>query len=83
MAVDAAGNVYVADGGNNTIRRITPAGLVTTLAGLARQVGSADGTADHARFNYPKSVALDSLGNLYVADLYNSTIRKVKRPPGR
>jgi sugar lactone lactonase YvrE len=77
VALDAAGNIYVADSGNNTIRRVTPSGVVTTLAGMARQVGSADGTGNAARFNYPNSVAVDSSGNIYVADVYNSTIRKV------
>jgi len=71
VAVDGAGNVYVADTGNNTIRRITPAGAVTTLAGLARQAGGTDGMGTNARFNYPKGVAVDSRGNVYVA------IRKV------
>src|ERR1035437_967890 len=76
-AVDSAGNVYVADYGNSTIRKMTPGGVVTTLAGLATSPGSADGTGSAARFYQPAGVAVDSAGNLYVADYGNSTIRKV------
>src|SRR6266581_2508041 len=56
LAVDSAGNVYVADAGNGTIRKVTPAGVVTTLAGLAGSPGSADGTGSAARFNYPQGM---------------------------
>jgi hypothetical protein len=77
VAVDGAANVYVADTFNNTIRQVTPAGVVTTLAGSAGQVGSADGTGSAARFNQPSSVVVDSLGNIYVADTYNHTIRRI------
>jgi sugar lactone lactonase YvrE len=77
VAVDTNGNVYVTDGGNNTIRKVTPAGVVTTLAGLAGSSGTNDGTGSAARFNYPRGVAVDSAGNLYVGDRDNDTIRKV------
>jgi sugar lactone lactonase YvrE len=77
MAVDSAGNVYVADQRNETIRKITPTGVVTTLAGTAGMVGSADGTGAAARFHNPFGVAVDGVGNVYVADNGNSTIRKV------
>jgi len=77
VAVDGAGNVYVADYYNDTIRKVTPAGVVTTLAGTAGQYGSADGTGATARFSYPTGVAVDGAGNVYVADSDNNTIRKV------
>ena len=75
--MDGSGNVYVADTGNNTIRKITPAGVVSTLAGMAGSSGSADGTGSAARFYYPFGVAVDGSGNVYVADTYNNTIRKI------
>jgi streptogramin lyase len=77
VATDAGGNVYVADQYNHTIRKITPAGVVTTLAGTAGTYGSADGTGAAARFNSPLGVATDAGGNVYVADQYNHTIRKI------
>src|SRR5439155_474883 len=77
VATDSSGNVYVADYSNSTIRKITPAGVVTTLAGLAGNPGSDDGTGSAARFYYPFGVATDSSGNVYVADTSNSTIRKI------
>jgi hypothetical protein len=81
VAVDSAGNVYVADYGNNTIRQITTVGenwYVSTIAGCAVCAqGSADGTNSSARFKNPVSVAVDSAGNVYVADNGNNTIRKI------
>jgi formylglycine-generating enzyme required for sulfatase activity/sugar lactone lactonase YvrE len=77
VAVDTMGNVYVADTYNHTIRRITAQGVVTTLAGMAGSLGSADGTNGAARFFYPSGVAVDSAGTVYVADTYNHTIRAV------
>jgi serine/threonine protein kinase/streptogramin lyase len=77
IAADAAGNLYVADAGNNTIRKITPVGVVTTLGGLANNSGSADGAGSDARFWTPFGVAVDKTGNVYVADTLNDTIRKI------
>jgi sugar lactone lactonase YvrE len=77
IAIDTAGNVYVADSDNHTIRKVTSAGVVTTLAGTAGSSGSADGTGPVARFNFPTGVSLDTAGNVYVADQVNHTIRKV------
>jgi hypothetical protein len=77
VAVDSAGNVYVADTGNDTIRKVTSGGTVTTLAGSAGLSGSADGTSSAALFSSPRGVAVDSAGNAYVADSGNDTIRKV------
>jgi hypothetical protein len=77
VAVDGAGNVYVADAGNSTIRKISAGGAVTTLAGQAGVAGSSDGTGAAARFNAPRGVAVDSVGNVYVADTENDTIRKI------
>jgi sugar lactone lactonase YvrE len=76
-AVDSSGNVYVADLGNDTIRKITPSGVVTTLAGMAGVAGSADGQGSAARFNTPVGVAVDTQGNVYVSDEANETIRKI------
>jgi sugar lactone lactonase YvrE len=77
VAVDSAGDVYVADSGNHTIREVTPAGVVTTLAGLAGSPGSADGKGSAARFFQPYGLAVDPAGNLFVADSRNNTIRLV------
>ena len=77
VAVDANGIVYVADTSNHTIRRITPAGVVTTLAGVAGNVGSTDGTAREAKFSVPAGVATDDAGNIYVADFGNQALRKI------
>ncbi len=77
VAVDSGGTVYVADYGNHVIRRITSSGDVTTLAGSAGSEGSADGTGSSARFSFPRNVAVDNAGNVYVADTGNNTIRKI------
>ncbi len=76
VAVDSSGNVYVADSGNNKIRKVTPAGIVTTYAGSG-MIGSSDGAGSAAAFNGPRGVAVDSMGNVYVADTENNKIRKI------
>ena len=76
-AVDSLGNVYVSDNNNFTIRVVTPAGVVTTLAGMAGNAGSADGVGSAARFAGTYAVAVDNAGNVYVADVLNENIRKV------
>lgn len=77
IAIDGSGNLYVADSQSDTIRKVTPSGVVTTLAGTAGVSGSADGTGAAAQFRVPNGVAVDGNGNVYVADSNNSTIRKL------
>ena len=74
IAIDAAGNLYVTDKGNHHIRKVTPEGVVSTLAGNAL---FDEGTGSLASFNAPDGVAIDTAGNLYVADKENHRIRKV------
>jgi serine/threonine-protein kinase len=76
VTVDTSGNVYVSDFGNQLIRKITPAGLVTTLAG-SNTSGSVDGTGSAASFNFPYALAVDTSSNVYVADTFNHKIRKI------
>jgi serine/threonine-protein kinase len=76
VAVDSSGTVYVGDSQNHLIRKITPSGVVTTLAGSGAS-GSTDGTGSAAPFNYPKGLAVDSSGTVYVADTNNNRIRKI------
>ena len=81
ITVDRAGNVYVMDAGNGTIRQISPAGMVSTLAGKAGEYGSADGTGADARFGWfngnRDDLVADAAGNLYLADSGNHVIRKI------
>jgi hypothetical protein len=77
VAVDGSGNIFVADTSNCTIRKITAAGVTTTLAGFPASVGSADGTGSAARFGFPFSIAVDGLDTVYVADINNHAIRKI------
>ncbi|HXD78109.1 MAG TPA: NHL repeat-containing protein [Puia sp.] len=77
LAVDGEGNVYVADTSNNRIRKITAAGVVSTLAGTGKY-GLQDGVGSSALFNYPSGIAIDGSGNLYVADQDNHVIRMIR-----
>jgi len=74
--VDSSGNIYVADAGNDTIEKIS-SGTVSTLAGTVGKAGSANGTGTAATFSSPQGIAVDSAGDVYVADTQNSLIRKI------
>jgi sugar lactone lactonase YvrE len=78
VAVDAAGDLYIADAGNNRVRKVSPSGIITTVAGYWAKGYSYDhGPAIRAMLNYPTSVAVDASGNLYIADMNNYRVRKV------
>jgi sugar lactone lactonase YvrE len=81
LVIDAKGNLYVADTGNNAIRKIDPMGQVTTIAGDG-QAGMRDGPAAQARFNGPLGLDVDKAGNIYVADTYNDALRRIS-PDGQ
>ena len=78
MAVDGAGNLYVADSGNHSIRRVDGAGTITTVAGTGTRGNGGDGgPAIEAQLSSPKGVAMDGAGNLYIADTFNHQVRRV------
>jgi len=78
VAVDAGGNIYIADAANNRIRKVNSSGIITTVAGISTAGYSGNGgPATAAQLDYPSGVALDAAGNLYIADFLNSVIRKV------
>lgn len=76
VAVDSAGNIYVADTGNHSIRKIDTGGNVTTIAGDGTS-GFVNGTGSAARFNSPRGVAIDNLGRVFVADTGNHAVRRI------
>ncbi len=76
MAVDASGNLYISEKGNNIIRKVAPGGSVSTFAGNGT-AGYKEGAADVAEFNGPAGIVIDDVGNLYVSDSQNNVIRKI------
>jgi trimeric autotransporter adhesin len=79
LALDAAGDLYVADTGNHAVRKISPAGVIGTVAGVGYPGFGGDGAAaTEAHLNNPEGVALDAAGNLYIADTFNNRVRQVK-----
>ena len=82
ITIDSSNNLYASDTTNNTIRKITSAGVVTTIAGTAGTSGSTDAVGTAARFNSPWDIDIDKAGNLYVADRGNNIIRKLTNSSG-
>jgi len=76
LCIDSAGNIYMTDFNNNTVRKLTPAGQVSTIAGSAIS-GLKDGLGSAAQFNHPGNIGIDASGNLLVMDMNNSVMRKV------
>lgn len=76
VATDVSGNVFIADADNNAVRKITPTGIVSTVAGDGTR-GFKNGDGANAEFNFPHALVVDSLGNIYVADTFNEMIRKI------
>ena len=77
LAIDRAGNIFVADEASHLIRKITPGGQVSTLAGMAGESGAQNGRGSTARFNAPRGLATDAAGNVYVMDTNNAAVRKI------
>ena len=77
MAADSNGNIYIAETYNHCIRKMTPDGTVSTIAGVPGKQGSQDGNAKEATFNYCYGIAVGYDGSIFVADTYNYTIRRI------
>jgi sugar lactone lactonase YvrE len=83
MTSDSKGNIYIADAGNDAIRKVDiQSGKVTTIAGASGPPGSADGFGSDARFYFPRGITSDGRGNLFIADTFNNTIRRVVMATG-
>ena len=78
IVTDASGNIYVTDGGNHIIRKVSPTGVVTTIAGLAGVTGNINGNATSSTFNNPIGITVDIDGNLLISDFSNNMIRKIE-----
>ena len=81
LAIDAVDNIYITDTRNHTVRKITPTASTTTLAGKLETDGYADGPGEDALFDLPWDIAVDTNGNVYVADNYNNDIRRISPDP--
>jgi len=83
VAVDSTGNLFIADRADNRVRKVTPSGTITTIAGTGRTGGGGDnGPGTSAALSTPYSVAVDSAGNVYIADAGNNVIRRVDAKTG-
>ena len=82
IAIDSANNIYICDANNNRIRKVTPDGIVQTIAGSGKGAAGDNGPATNALFNLPRNIALDSQGNIYINDYNNNRIRKISAADG-
>src|SRR5262249_32441102 len=84
LAADGAGNLYIADAGNNVIRKVNTSGIITTVAGIGGRAGSSGdgGAATGALLNIPSGIAVDGAGNLFIGDSGNNRVRRVDAASG-